>query len=103
MKQDLTYWAPLTKDEYNQLTYAAPVVIKCRWEDKNVLFRNTQGQEMTSAAVVYPAQSLAVKGYIKKGIHSDAIPVGLSGAFEIRQSGDSPNLRNTQTLNKVFV
>jgi hypothetical protein len=48
MKQDLTYWAPLTKDEYNQLTYAVPVVIKCRWEDKSVLFRNAQGQEMTS-------------------------------------------------------
>lgn len=103
MTQDFTYWAPLSANEFNEITFSPPVTLKCRWENKNVLFRDSNGQEVTSAAVVYPAQEIALKGYIKRGIHSDAEPLGLTGAFEIRQVGDSPNLSGTLTLNKVFV
>jgi hypothetical protein len=103
MTQTITYWAPLSANEFNEITFDAPVTMLCRWQDKAVLFRDSQGQEVTSAAVIYPAQPLALKGYIKKGDNAEANPLGLAGAFEIRQSGDSPNLRGTITLNKVFV
>lgn len=103
MRQDLTYWAPLGKNEYNQTTFAAPVTVKCRWEDRAVLFRNSEGQEVISSAVIYPISPLELKGYVKKGIHADLNPIGLAGAFEIRQSGDSPNLTQTIKLNKVLV
>lgn len=103
MTQELTYWAPLSKNRNNETAFAAPVTVICRWEDKAVLFRNSDGQEVISNAVIYPVQALELKGYVKKGVHADLEPVGLSGAFEIRFSGDSPNLRGTIKLNKVMV
>jgi len=103
MKQQLTYWAPLSKNQYNETTFSAPVTVICRWQDKAVLFRNSDGQEVISSAVIYPVQPLELKGYVKKGVHADLEPLGLAGAFEIRWSGDSPNLSGTITLNKVMV
>lgn len=67
MTQDLSYWAPLSANEFNEITFAAPVTLKCRWENKNVLFRDSNGQEVTSAAVIYPVQALELKGYVKLG------------------------------------
>lgn len=103
MTQDVTYWAPGVANEFDEITFPDPVVLKCRWQDVAVLFRNAQGQEVISNAVIYPAYKLELKGYVKKGINTDVNPQGLDGAFEIRQSGDSPNLGGTLTLNKVFV
>jgi hypothetical protein len=103
MIQDVTYWALIGKNEFNESLFDNPVVLKCRWEDKAVLFRDSNGQEVVSSAVIYPAYKLELKGYIKRGISAELIPIGLSGAFEIRFSGDSPNLRATETLNKVMV
>jgi len=68
-----------------------------------VLFKDAQGQQRTSSAVIYPEYSLGLKGYVKRGIDATANPVGLAGAYEILQKGDSPNLSGTVTLNKVFV
>lgn len=103
MTQDLTYWAPAGKDGFNQTLFEAPVVLKCRWEDKAVLFRDSQGQEVVSTSVIYPIYHLDLKGYVFRGTSTELNPIGLAGAFEIRQSGDSPNLRGTEKLNKVLV
>lgn len=103
MTQTITYWAFGGVNDYNESVFNPPVQLLARWEDKAVLFRDSKGQEVTSAAVVYPQYKLELKGYVFKGVSSELYPVGLGGAFEIRQSGDSPNLRGTETLNKVFV
>lgn len=103
LTQDITYWAFLGKNEYNESLFDTPVTLKARWEDRAVLFRNSEGQEVISSAVIYPIYKLELKGYVKRGIVADLDPTGLSGAFEIRQSGDSPNLKGTITLNKVLV
>jgi len=101
--QILTYWAFISIDMYSKATFASPVQVKCRWQDVAVLFKDSQGQQRTSSAIIYPSCSLALKGYVKRGIDKTAYPVGLSGAYEILQNGDSPNLSGTITLNKVFI
>lgn len=103
MVQTITYWSFGGVNDYNESVFNPPVQLVARWEDKSVLFRDSTGQEVTSSAVIYPEYKLELKGYILRGASAELYPVGLDGAFEVRQSGDSPNLRGTETLNKVFV
>jgi hypothetical protein len=68
-----------------------------RWEDKSVLFRDSQGREATSSAVVYVAQDVEIAGRI--GLGSAA----LDDAREIRQVHISPSLRNDERLVKAML
>ena len=103
MHQALTYWQITGIDRFGKQTFAAPRQIGCRWQDVAVLFKDAQGEQRTSSSVVYPKEPLQLKGWIKLGEDATANPVGLTGAYEILQTGQSPNLRGTITLNKVFV
>jgi hypothetical protein len=103
MHQDFTYWALDSVNENNEGTFSAPVSFKCRWQDTNNLTRAANGQEFISAAVIYTASAVALKGYVKKGASSELDPVGLDGAFEIRNISESPNLSGTISLQKVTV
>lgn len=99
----MTYWAFISLDQFSKATFAAPVQLRCRWQDVAVLFKDSQGQQRTSSAIIYPEYALGLKGYVKRGAESLSYPVGVDGAYEILQVGDSPNLTGTATLNKVFV
>lgn len=101
MTQAATYWAPGSNDGFGGTTFAAPVSILCRWQDQATLFRDTQGREVVSDAVVYPDRALAVGGRIALGSHEDANPV--DSAKEIRQAFQSPSLSNTEVLHKVML
>ncbi len=103
MRQVATYWAPRPADGFGKQTFAAPVQIMCRWQGQAVLFTNTEGKEEISSAVVYPAQPVAVQGYLLLGESAEASPRAVAGAREIRQLGTSPNLQQTQVLNKAFL
>lgn len=103
MKQIATYWAPAPADLYGNTSFAAPVLVMVRWQAQAVLFVNSEGREETSSAVVYPAMPLAIQGYIFLGTSVASNPKTVAGAYEIRQLGGSPNLRQTETLAKVFL
>lgn len=104
MRQAATYWPPGAADGYGGIVPGTPRVVACRWEDRAVLFRSPSGEEEVSAAVVYPDQELAVKGYLALGDQTaTADPRGLAGAREIRQVGKSPALRRDVELNKCWV
>lgn len=103
MRQTATYWPPAGNDGFGGVTFGAPVEIKCRWQNKAELARDPDGEEFTSSAVVYPAQPLERQGWLYLGSSVVADPRTVTGAREIRQVGDSPNLRNTKTLNKVWL
>lgn len=103
MHQTISYWAFAGIDRFGKASFAAPVTLRARWQDVAVLFKDAQGQQRTSSAVIYPEYNLTLKGYVKRGTDESFNPVGLDGAFEILQEADSPNLRGTMTLHKVFV
>lgn len=103
MRQTATYWAPGGNDGFGGVSFSAPVQVRCRWQDKAELFRDSQARELTSSAVVYPVHPLERQGYLYLGTSIEVVPMDVSGAKEIRQIGSSPNLRNTSTLNKVWL
>lgn len=109
MHQVATYWAPGVNNGFGKLDFAGiiPVLINCRWQDDAVLFRNAQGQEETSSAIVYPDRELMIEGYLARGDHTETGtptgPLGVAGAHEIRQVGQSPSLTADEVLYKVYL
>lgn len=97
--EDLTYWPPDANTASGGSTFGAPVAIKGRWQDRQVLFRDAQGRERVSEAVVYVDRELVTGGYLYRGVSSASSPV--SDAKEIRQKGASPSLDGDETLYKV--
>lgn len=100
LKQDASYWPPAGNDGYGGVAYGAAVAIKCRWQDVAELFRNAQGQEVTSSAVVYVDRALAIRGKLALGIITGTPP---AAAREIRQTGSSPSVDAQRALLKVWL
>jgi uncharacterized protein (DUF1684 family) len=101
MRQDATYWPPASNDGFGGRGYGVRFGVKCRWEDRSVLFRDSQGTEVTSSAVVYVDRPLAIGGKLVLGFNTSSKPP--ADALEIRQVGTSPDLRNEEVLNKVWL
>lgn len=67
MNQTATYWPPGANDGFGGRVLGSPSLIQCRWQDNAQLFRDAEGREVTSSALVYTAEALDVRGYLALG------------------------------------
>jgi len=58
--QQAWYWAKLavTPDGFGGATYPLPVLVKCRWDGKSQLVRDSMGQEVISVAEILVVQEM---------------------------------------------
>lgn len=104
MNQSATYWPRgSTPDGFGNLNFSPPLSIKVRWQDKNELFRDEQGNEAMSSAVIYADRDLSIGGYLYLGESAVADPRTVTGAREIRQRGVSPSLNQPVALHKFWL
>ena len=103
LAQTVTYWGTPAPDGFGGLTFAAPVQMSGRWEERTELFVDASGREARSQAVVYAAQDVGVGGYLALGAFADPSPTAVSGAREIRAVHKSPNLRATRFVRKAWL
>lgn len=101
LTETLTYWPPGGNDGYGGTAYGNPVPVAGRWQDKRVLFRDAQGREVVSDAVVYVSQALELAGMLYRGVSTALNPV--AGAKEIRDVQQSPSLDGDEVLHKVLL
>lgn len=109
LKQKLVHWPGAANDGYGGYTYGTAVEYICRWQDKQETFKDFDGEEQISNAIIYMEVGIARKGsWVYKGEladldseHSD--PKSIDNAFPIQAIQESPNVRGTQTLYKVYV
>lgn len=102
--QVVTYWARGISDGYGLLTYASPILIMCRWEDKRVLFRDVQARESVSEAIVYVDRQLSLGDYLAQDDQTAiASPINFNPAREVRSLNMSPSLDGTEILYKVIL
>ncbi len=100
----LTWWPRTSQDGYGGYIFGTPVVVPCRWEDKQMLFRNRSGEEEMSQAVAYVDRELEIGDYIMNGDNRHiSNPTLLDDAFEIKQFSAKPDLRYTRTEYKAIV
>lgn len=103
MPQTVTYWAPDGVDDFGARTFAAPVEISGRWQNKRDLIRDADGRQIASSAVVYVSQQVANRGYLYLGSSAASDPTSVDGAREIRNTGASPALTGDPTLYKAWL
>jgi hypothetical protein len=106
MKQQVTYWAPGVNNGFGNLDFSGVErdVFLGRWQDDAVLFRDAQGQEQTSSAVVYLPFAVSERGYLCLGNRiSELDPTQVDKAYEIRQVSQSPSLDGNTILVKVYL
>ena len=46
LRQEITYWKKTGVDGFNEESYAAPVTLKARWEDRSSVVLNNLGVEI---------------------------------------------------------
>ena len=108
LDQNAVYWSPSSINGSGQRSFGIAVELDCRWEDKQILFIDTNGNEVRSEAVVYLSSVVELGGYLYQGTEDDldsehSDPYDVSGAREIRGIKKSHELNGTDYLVKVFL
>lgn len=101
MHQAATYWPPGGNDGFGGTGYGSPEALQVRWQETSQLFRDAQGNEVTSEAVVYPPKPLLEGGQLLLGTSAAAEPA--PDAREIRKVNSTVDLDADQRLTKVML
>jgi hypothetical protein len=96
LRQKVTYWSKGVRDGYGNLSYPSPRVVLARWEDKQVLFIDSSGEQTLSRSVIYSDEIFDEEGYLLLGISTSTTPIELEKAFKIKGISIIPNLSNTK-------
>lgn len=104
LKETLTLWPKTGSDGYSGFKFGAPVTLNGRWEERGVLFRTPENEEVVSIGVVYMDQDVVVGDYIAQGDQTaTADPTTLPAAWQIRGYNKNTDLRNLQSIRKAFL
>lgn len=90
--QIAVYWGTPSEDGHGGYTFADPVEISCRWEDKQEIIEAQNGEQLLSRSVVFVTQDLDELGYLYLGELADfdstvdtADPISIDGAYQIKR------------------
>ena len=103
LNQTATYWAATGIDKYGSTTFAAPVEIKVRWEDKQMLVTDARGQQRRTNSEIWVDQDLTNNGFLLLGTSTEADPTPLTSAFEIIKFDSIPGLGGSEFVRKAVV
>lgn len=107
--QTAVYWANPTEVGDGSQVFDAPVEIAVRWEDRQELFTDADGQERVSNAVVYVGQDIEVDEYLFLGTLADlasseeADPDSVAATYKVRSIRKIPGIKNQYAERKVFL
>jgi len=103
LRESITYWAPSGVDNFGDPSFAAPVTIKAKWEDRAELFIDAEGRETRSKSVVYVDTDLLTGGYLFRGNSSVANPLSVDNAFMIKDVRKISDFENVVHERKVML
>ena len=101
--QTATYWSPSGVDGFGKQTFSAPQQIDVRWQERQELFVNAEGENDVSRAAVYCKQLVEKGGYLFLGSESSMNPESVTEAFRIKALSRSPNITATMELIKAWL
>jgi len=104
--QTCVYWGSPVNDGYGGFTFADPVEILCRWEDKTEVdigwfSSGNPGNALATKASVLVIQDLDLQGYMYLGTLADLTasnktnPLTKAGAYVIHRFDKIPMVRKT--------
>lgn len=103
LTQECTLWVSTGTDGYNQPSFAAPVQIICRWEEKTEKIQGDDGVEVLSRARVFLAQDVALGDYLVLGTSAGADPREVPGAYRVKDFRKTPSLDGLSHERKAYL
>ena len=97
LKQDAVYWGVTGFNPSGEPEFAAPIDIKCRWEEVSEVFLSVTGADEVSNAIVYVDRDVVVQGQLRQGkVANLPVPNGHPsdnpGSYAIRKFEKLPTL-----------
>jgi len=96
LKQTATWWARSSVDSYGDPTFAAPVQIPVRWEQRTELFVNARGEEKRSNSIVYLDRDISIGDFLYLGTSTATDPTSVLGAQQVQDFRKVPSLDGSQ-------
>lgn len=109
LTQTAVYWSTPASDGYGGRTYAEPVEISARWEQKQELFIDANGQEVRSNAIVFVSADLDLGGLLWLGTLAaldsteEDFPETIAEAREIRSIEKIPDRSGAGFARRVWL
>ncbi len=104
MHDDVTHWPVTGSDGFGGHLFDTPVKFKARWEDKNVMFLNLQGDEEVSRSIVYTPSAIPVGDYLALGdLVATLDPTTINGPSRVRAANRSTDLGGLRSIQKAIL
>jgi len=109
LKQKAVYWGSPVRGGFGSFTFADPVEISVRWEEKTEIFIDLNGAQAISAALVYVSVDVVNQGYLWLGELSEissseeGAPHFVTNARQIRGVQKISNLKGTSFERKAWL
>lgn len=103
LNEEITYWSISGRDNSGDPTFASPVSVMAKWEERTELFINVEGREERSRSVVYVDTDVVKGGYLFQGISSATDPLSVNNAFLIKDFRKIGNFENTVFERRVML
>ena len=107
MKQTAVLWVAEAPDNFGKPTYAAPVIIGCRWTVQTVEFITPNGERELSRAVLIVDRDITLGSMVFLGTIADLTdednPRENDGAWEVRHFGSTPDLKGKKFHRTVML
>lgn len=101
LRQTAIYWALSQVNEYGDLTHAAPVEIKCRWDTMRSTKFDDEGNPVTYDSQVFVDRDIDVNGYLMLGeltdLGGDTLPPP-ADARRVKRYEKFGNFRQSETF-----
>ena len=98
-----TYWGAPVPTGFGGHSFAAPVAVSVRWEEKMEEFTDEQGSTKLSRAVVFAPIDLEVGGYLLLGTSATADPTAVNGSLPIQRYAKIPDIRAVEYVRKAWL
>lgn len=103
LTQTCTLWVVTGVDGYNRPSFAAPVQIPCRWEDRTEKIQIDVGVEVLSHTRVFLGQDVALGDYLSLGTKSSVDPHDESATYRVQQFRKTPSLDGLSFERKAYL
>ena len=101
-----TVWKNPVSDSYGGFTFDTPILINCRWQDKNQLYIDSNGREAVSKSIIWlnPDDNIGIGDMIASGVYtSTVVPYDCSDAWSIKSIDRTSNIKGTQTVVTAYI
>lgn len=94
--QTATLWTRGSVDSYGDPTFAAPVSLLVRWEQKTELFINVRGEERRSNSIVFLDRDVSIGDFLFLGTSTATDPTAVLEAQQVQDFRKIPSLNGMQ-------